>query len=158
MKNKILLTSILLALSAPALALDADDVEGKWRYDAAAPVAERLPEFVEMQERDGTQRASRQCGNFETLQFADATGAEIAEDLAEQMPEVLAFSNEREFADYADFSRDAARWFKPSQTYLIASWNCGEVGGNYYFLDKKRGVMTSAGVKAEDTFVIEISR
>nr|WP_244773686.1 hypothetical protein [Alysiella crassa]UOP08135.1 hypothetical protein LVJ80_07540 [Alysiella crassa] len=80
MKNKIVLTSILLALSAPALSLHLDDVEGKWRYDAAAPVAERLPEFIEMQERDGTQRASRQCGNFETLQFADATGTEIAED------------------------------------------------------------------------------
>nr|WP_244773685.1 hypothetical protein [Alysiella crassa]UOP08134.1 hypothetical protein LVJ80_07535 [Alysiella crassa] len=58
--------------------------------------------------------------------------------MAEQMPEVLAFSNEREFADYADFSRDAARWFKPRQTYLIVLRNCGEVGGNYYFLDKNQ--------------------
>ncbi len=158
MKTKMILATALCSLSFSAFALNQDDFYGEWRYDAATPAAERLPASVEIEERDSTQRPRKQCGNFETLMFSEATGAEIAEDLAEQMPEVLAFSDESEYRDYADFSRQAAKWFKPNQTYQIAAWNCGDVGGNYYFLNTKQGVATSAGVKPEDTFVIEISR
>lgn len=158
MKQPIILATFLLTASLSAWALNQENFYGEWRYDAAAPASERLPETIDIEERDGTQRPHSHCGKFETLTFSEATGSEIAEDLAEQMPEVLGFSQEPEFIDYADFSRSAAKWFKPNQTYQIAAWNCGDVGGNYYFVDTKRGVVTSAGVEDKDTFVMEISR
>lgn len=152
------LAVILLSTSLTALAANQEEFYGQWYYDPASPASEHLPEHINMQERDGTQKPNQRCGKFETLIFSEATGREIAEDLAEQMPDVLAFSREREFMNYADFSRQAATWFQPNQTYQIATWNCGDVGGNYYFLNKKRGVATSAGIEAQDTFVMEISR
>lgn len=160
--HKSLFTALLFALSAPSFALSEEQFYGTWQYDSNSPIAEYLPSpsvrIGELDE-DETAQAEKRCGknNFAQI-FNEAQGEEIIEDLAEQMPAVLAGFKGDAAEQFTDFSKQAATWFKPNQTYQMVTWNCGDVGGNYYFVNERQGVATSGGEKVEDTYVIEINK